>query len=74
MSSLTASAVGNKIAAKLLVADNVEATAELKVVKVNGAGLPSGANQAASGAAAGELWVDTSAANVVKLGALALRG
>lgn len=30
--------------------------------------LKSGANQAAAGASAGELWVDTSASNVVKLG------
>jgi hypothetical protein len=68
MSSLTASAVGQKIAAKTLIGDNVEAKTELKVVKINGAGLPAGANQGAAGAAAGELWVDTSAANVIKLG------
>ncbi len=68
MSSLTGSAVGQKITAKLLVADKVDATTELKVVKVNGAGLPAGANQGASGAGAGELWVDTSAGNALKLG------
>jgi len=35
---------------------------------ISAANLKSGANQGAAGAAAGELWVDTSAANVVKLG------
>ena len=30
--------------------------------------MKSGANQAAAGAVAGEMWVDTSASNVIKLG------
>lgn len=67
MSSLTASAIGQKITAVTLVADKVDAK-DVKPVKITGSALPSGANQGASGAGAGEVWVDTSAGNALKLG------
>ena len=65
---------GQRPPTKIIFATNIANSSAVDNLTIQGDGgvripyLKSGANQGASGALAGELWVDTSAGNVIKMG------